>query len=345
MRTDTLLLQQAIGNAREALSRGDRQATRYWASRAADLAPEMEDPWLLLAAVAGPQASLEYLERALRINPSSPRARQGMEWARMRLGPHAPQPVSALPATRQLTVGSTAPAPKRRIHPALLAGIVTIACLLVTAAWLGSASAVFALISPTATDSASFAQVDIPKPTYTPTPTATFTPTPTVTPSPTATLVPTETATPVPTDTLIPTEVQYVPPTDPPPVYSGAKRILVDISQQHLYAYEGDQLVYSFVASTGMHNATKVGHFSILDHIDSAYGSTWDIWMPYWMGIYWAGSTENGIHALPLLPNGSLLWEGYLGTPISYGCVVLGTYEARELYLWAENGTPVDIQW
>ena len=36
--------------------------------------------------------------------------------------------------------------------------------------------------------------------------------------------------------------------------YGGSKYILVDISEQHMYVYEGDQLIYSFVASTGMNN-------------------------------------------------------------------------------------------
>lgn len=126
--------------------------------------------------------------------------------------------------------------------------------------------------------------------------------------------------------------------------YSGNKSILVDISEQHLYAYEGDTLVFSFVASTGMNNATRAGTFSVLDKIPSAYGATWDIWMPNWLGIYWAGSLENGIHALPILPNGAQLWAGYLGTPISYGCIVLGANESQLLYDWSEVGTPVEIQ-
>ena len=132
---------------------------------------------------------------------------------------------------------------------------------------------------------------------------------------------------------------------DAPPSYSGNKYILVDISEQHMYVYEGDVLVNDFVSSTGMNNATRVGSFSVLDKIPSAYGATWNIWMPNWLGIYYAGSLENGIHALPILSNGATLWEGYLGVPISYGCVVLGTYESQLLYDWAEVGTPVEIQW
>ncbi|MBE9507939.1 MAG: LysM peptidoglycan-binding domain-containing protein, partial [Chloroflexi bacterium] len=130
-----------------------------------------------------------------------------------------------------------------------------------------------------------------------------------------------------------------------PAASGGGKRIVIDLSQQHLYAYQGGTLAYSFVASTGMPGAgTRTGTFSVLDKYPNAYASTWSLQMPYWLGIYWAGSLENGIHALPILPNGQRLWEGYLGTPVSFGCIILGTWEARTLYEWAEIGTPVIIQ-
>ena len=122
------------------------------------------------------------------------------------------------------------------------------------------------------------------------------------------------------------------------PATSG-KYILVSLSEQHLYAYENGQLIYSFVASTGMGNSTRVGTFQVLDKIPNAYGANWNIWMPNWMGIYWSGTLENGIHALPILPGGGRLWAGYLGTPISYGCVVLGVDESLQLYDWADVGT------
>ena len=130
------------------------------------------------------------------------------------------------------------------------------------------------------------------------------------------------------------------------PAGGGAKRIVVDLSEQHLYAYQGSQLVYSFVASTGAAPSyTRAGEFRVQSKIPNAYGAAWGIWMPFWLGIYWAGSSENGIHALPVLSNGQTLWAGYLGRPISYGCIVLGTYEAELLYNWAEIGTPVSIRY
>lgn len=195
---------------------------------------------------------------------------------------------------------------------------------------------------PTPTEPDPFAVVRITKPTFTPSPT----PIPTVTDLPTLTPVPVVMAEIVADDSGA---ISYTGPNPPSPenlpAYTGNKYILVDISEQHMYVYEGDALVYSFIASTGMNNATRVGTFSVLDKIPNAYGSTWDIWMPNWLGIYYSGTLENGIHALPILPNGATLWEGYLGTPVSFGCVVLGTFDSQVLYDWAEIGTPVEIQW
>jgi lipoprotein-anchoring transpeptidase ErfK/SrfK len=126
---------------------------------------------------------------------------------------------------------------------------------------------------------------------------------------------------------------------------SGGKRIVIDLSEQRMVTYQGGTQLHLFVVSTGMPGAnTAPGTYRVLDKYPNAYASTWNLQMPYWLGIYWAGSLENGIHALPILPNGQRLWEGYLGTPVSYGCVILSTQDARTLYNWAEVGTPVVIQ-
>ena len=119
--------------------------------------------------------------------------------------------------------------------------------------------------------------------------------------------------------------------------------IVVSIQNQHVYAYQGGTLVYSFIASTGRHNATVAGTYHILDKLPYPYSDPWGFWMPDWMGIYYAGDLENGFHALPILPNGQRLWANDLGTPVSYGCIVLGVQEAQELYNWASVGTTVRI--
>ncbi|MDP1546321.1 MAG: L,D-transpeptidase [Anaerolineales bacterium] len=229
-------------------------------------------------------------------------------------------------------------------HPGLIFLFLTLLALVGAASWLAFTSPAFAADAapqPTPTYSISFALAQIAKPTYTPIPTATLPPTE----------IPTEVVivagAEIVSEALTYDYVESMTQNDPPPplVYSGGKSILVDISEQHMYVYDGSLLVYSFVASTGMNNATRAGNFSVLNKIPNAYGATWNIWMPSWLGIYWAGSLQNGIHALPILSNGATLWGGYLGTPISYGCVVLGSYEAQALFDWADIGTPVDIQW
>jgi ABC-type dipeptide/oligopeptide/nickel transport system permease component len=75
----------AIREASNALKQGDKKRARYWAIKAAMLAPHLEMPWLLLASVVSPQASVDYLKRALEINPESEEARRGMRWAVKRL--------------------------------------------------------------------------------------------------------------------------------------------------------------------------------------------------------------------------------------------------------------------
>ena len=200
--------------------------------------------------------------------------------------------------------------------------------------------------SPQAQRSWSVAEIPKPSPTQVqPTPTANVEPaTATVLPelSPTAT---TEERAVISMEIVDEGQETPSPGSAPGATNANGKYVLVSITEQHLYAYENGQLVYSFMASTGMGNSTRVGSFHVLDKIPNAYGANWNIWMPNWMGIYWSGSLENGIHALPILPGGGRLWAGFLGTPISYGCVVLGVDEAMQLYEWADIGTPVDIQW
>lgn len=140
------------------------------------------------------------------------------------------------------------------------------------------------------------------------------------------------------TQRLIPTPT----PTPVPP----RKRVVVDISQQMTYAYLDDQLVYSFVSSTGEPGrGTATGRFEILNKIPMAYASTWNLDMPNWLGIYWVGPIQNGFHGPPTVRHtGYTLWEGYLGTPVSYGCVILSHADSRTLYEWVDIGTPVIIQ-
>ena len=124
------------------------------------------------------------------------------------------------------------------------------------------------------------------------------------------------------------------------------KRIDIDISEQRMYVYLGDKLLHKWVISTGLPGRdTATGHFKVLDKIPMAYSKVWNLKMPYWLGIYYVGGIENGIHALPIRPDGSVMWAGLLGQQASYGCVILDNTAAPILYNWAEIGTKVDIHY
>jgi lipoprotein-anchoring transpeptidase ErfK/SrfK len=114
--------------------------------------------------------------------------------------------------------------------------------------------------------------------------------------------------------------------------YGGSKYILVDISEQHMYVYEGDVLIQSFVASTGINNGTRTGKFQFRARFNRIQRNVGYLDAKR-LGIL-VGGLENGIHALPIL-SGATLWAGF-GRPVSFGCVVLGTYEAQVLYDWAD---------
>lgn len=190
----------AVQKAREALRNNNHTEARKWAEHAASLAPQMEDPWLVLAAIASPRASVEYIQRALKINPNSLRARKGMEWAQSRLHEisqpeKAPEngappqssgligklpkaefsreqflPAQTGPSTDLGTSDKKSKSKRSPLYPILLFVIGLFVCAIV--AWAASASPALALLAnssaPTPTHPSAWAQAQIAKPTYTP---------------------------------------------------------------------------------------------------------------------------------------------------------------------------------
>ena len=125
-----------------------------------------------------------------------------------------------------------------------------------------------------------------------------------------------------------------------------SKRIVISISQQHLWAYQDGHIWEDHKISTGVDRSpTQPGIFQVQTHEQSAYASVWDLTMPNFLGIYeaWPGFM-NGIHGLPTLSNGRVLWGSILGKPASYGCIIMDLKPAQRLYNWAENGVVVEIQ-
>ncbi|MCW1970300.1 MAG: L,D-transpeptidase family protein [Anaerolineae bacterium] len=127
-----------------------------------------------------------------------------------------------------------------------------------------------------------------------------------------------------------------------PPV---GKFVWVSISQQRMAMYENGNLVHENLVSTGRAGSdTAIGNFRIKTKLDRPYSRLWNLWMPYWLGIYDVGPYENGFHAPPSTPAGAVLWRESLGKPASFGCIVLSENDAARLYAWVEIGTPVSIR-
>jgi lipoprotein-anchoring transpeptidase ErfK/SrfK len=173
---------KAIANAREALKKGAMTEARQWAECAAKLAPQSEDPWLILAAVVSPRESMKYIRKALETNPNSPRAKKGMEWAMQRLGetpkagvsPDDGKQAQGDVLTRSMTKGKLQSGdvknPKKRV-PILPILLIVVGCaVFIFAAWSAVTSPVLASIlnissTPQVQPRQPFAQVNIAKPT------------------------------------------------------------------------------------------------------------------------------------------------------------------------------------
>jgi lipoprotein-anchoring transpeptidase ErfK/SrfK len=384
----------SVEKAREALRNGNRTEARQWAEHAASLAPQMEDPWLILAAVASPRASVEYIQTALKINPDSPRARKGLEWATERLRTSSQQ---VAPQKSESIKEETSPskgAKKSEGSSSLKRGplfallLLVAGCILcIVAAWSASSSPVWASLmnmpAPTQAHSQVWAQVEISKPTYTPLSPAESLATPTPQYLLQATIQPTEVALALPTETLIPLQA----PTDTPmptpqdtesaptvtPMYSGSismaivpdtpaaagattmslptpastlapqiagsgeRWIDVNLTQQMVYAYQGNTVVNSFLVSTGTWQyPTVTGQYHIyikLRYTDMSGPGYYLPNVPFTMYFY----KGYGLHGT--------YWHHNFGTPMSHGCVNLSIPDSEWLYNWASVGTLVNIHY
>ncbi|HUD02484.1 MAG TPA: L,D-transpeptidase family protein [Candidatus Paceibacterota bacterium] len=127
---------------------------------------------------------------------------------------------------------------------------------------------------------------------------------------------------------------------DTPPT---TKRIVVDLSQQMLYAYDGDTLFMQDPISTGLDGTpTPIGTFHVFKKTPSRYmqGPIPGVSDQYYdlPGVPWnLYFTNDGavIHGA--------YWHNHFGEPWSHGCVNLAPQEAKKLYMWADVGTTVTV--
>lgn len=122
------------------------------------------------------------------------------------------------------------------------------------------------------------------------------------------------------------------------------KQVVIKKSDKKLYMYENGVMIHSMSVSLGRAGfSTRSGEFVVMDKLGTIWGY-WQIWLPYWMGIYFAGGSENGIHGIPWDQAGHRYWEKDVGVRnVTYGCVMSYDKEIEILYNWVEVGTPVTI--
>ena len=122
------------------------------------------------------------------------------------------------------------------------------------------------------------------------------------------------------------------------------KSIIVDLSEQKLYAYDKGVSFMTESVSTGIASSpTPVGNFSIFKKMPSRYmqgplpGVSEDVYdlpgVPYTMYFTNQGAAFHGAY-----------WHDEFGHLHSHGCVNLPLDKARELYYWAELGTRVTVR-
>ena len=123
----------------------------------------------------------------------------------------------------------------------------------------------------------------------------------------------------------------------------GAKRIVVDLSDQWLYVYEGGELVMTAPVSTGRDDFnTPVGTHRILWKAalrtmkGTSLGETWEVPdVPHAMYLTNTGVALHGTY-----------WHNSFGSGVrlSHGCVNLPLDVAAVLYDWVGIGTVVVVQ-
>jgi len=125
--------------------------------------------------------------------------------------------------------------------------------------------------------------------------------------------------------------------TNAPSSSAAGKEIVVDLSDQMLYAYEGGSLLRSFVVSTGLPaTPTVTGRFATYLRYDAQrmFGPGYDLpGVPY-VQYFYQGYAIHGTY-----------WHNNFGNPMSHGCVNMRTGEAQWLYNWAPMGTAVSVQY
>jgi len=122
-------------------------------------------------------------------------------------------------------------------------------------------------------------------------------------------------------------------------VQDDGRWIEIDLSDQRLYAREGDRIVYNFLISTGKRaTPTPKGDFRI--------------WLKLKYTKMSGGTPGVNYYYLPNVPYTQYFYRGYglhgtywhnnFGNVMSHGCVNLATPDAEKLFYWTSPPVPAD---
>lgn len=114
------------------------------------------------------------------------------------------------------------------------------------------------------------------------------------------------------------------------------KCVLVDLSDQRIYAYENGKMVKTSLVSTGTRrHPTPVGTFSVKRKTLKQKMSGPGYYLPNVPYILWFKGSYS-LHGT--------YWHHNFGHPMSHGCVNLPTEVAKWFYNWADVGTKITIR-
>lgn len=117
------------------------------------------------------------------------------------------------------------------------------------------------------------------------------------------------------------------------------KRIEVDLTNQRVYAYEGNTKVYDFLVSTGKWGRTPTGTFRIWGKFKATKmsGGSRALRTYYYLPNvpFVMFFSNNEIPASRGFSFHGTYWHDNFGTPMSHGCINMRTEEAELLYYWA----------
>lgn len=124
------------------------------------------------------------------------------------------------------------------------------------------------------------------------------------------------------------------------PAFAGEKKIVINLTNQQLLAYDNNQLIYSFPISSGKWYPTPTGTFKPWAKLpltrmaggSRALGTYYNLPNVPYVVYFYKGYAIHGAY-----------WHSNFGHPMSHGCVNVSVENAKLLYNFIDYNTPIVI--